>query len=90
MATHIPRLEAKQQILDSAVAMFPHISQESRDEQMGIWRRIGQVLGAAASAAQQILWEGSLPDDLPRNMTVAENWDTVMNFFTKKTGVLQA
>jgi hypothetical protein len=26
----------------------------------------------------------------PRNMTVAENWDTVMNFFTKKTGVLQA
>jgi phage-related protein len=90
MAAHIPRLEAKQQILDSAVAMFPHISQESRDQQMGIWQRIGQVLGHAVSAAQEILWDGTLPDDLPKNMVVAENWDTVMNFFTKKTGVLQA
>jgi len=90
MLDHIPRLEARQQLLDSAVAMFPHISPEDRKEQRSLWERIGQVLGHAASTAQEILWEGTLPEDLPKNMVVAENWDTVMNFFTKKTGVFQA
>jgi phage-related protein len=90
MIDHIPRLEAKQQILDSAVAMFPHISQQDREEQMSIWQRIGQLLGHAASAVQEVLWEGTVPEDLPRNMVVAEDWETVMNFFTKKAGVLQA
>lgn len=80
MINNIPRIQARRQILDSSVAMFPTLSQESRDEQMGIWQRIAKILGFAGSAIEQVLWEGTVPDDLPPNIVVAEDWDTVMNF----------
>lgn len=81
MVENFDRVLAQQQILDSAVANYPHLSQDSKDEQMGIWQRIAKLMGRMGSAINQILWEGTLPEDLPANMAVAEDWETVLRFF---------
>ena len=83
MVEHMPRLQAQQAILDSAVAMYPHISQEARDQQMSIWQKVAKFLGMARGAIEEVLWDGTVPEDLPANVTVAEDWGTVMKFFNK-------
>lgn len=88
MIENVQRLTAQKQILDTAVTMFPHISAESREEQMSLWRRLAKLLGFVGSAIEQVLWEGTVPDNLPKGMVVAENWETVSSFFASGKGDL--
>jgi hypothetical protein len=88
MMEHIPRLLAQQQILDSAVVMYPMLTEEARTTQMDIWQKVAQIVGFVGGFLNQVLWEGTVGEDIPKGMVVAEDWDAVEAFFTTSTGLL--
>lgn len=84
MIDNLPRVQAKQQLLDSAVAQFPTLSMEDKEAQLGVWRTIAKVFGWIGAIIEEVLWEGEVPEgQMPPNVVVAEDWDSVSNFFTR-------
>lgn len=86
LISQIPRVQTQLAYILSEAALFPHISQQDRDDQRRVWRQILAGVKKVIEDIRQAILEGEIDyDELmrikPASLAVAGSMEDVERFF---------